>query len=165
MKGASFILGLLLAASPALAAEPAKPLFADDQLIQITIRAPIGRLTSSEDRSRIVDGSLVSGAETLPIRLSPRGITRLRKDICEFPPLRVDFTGAPPPTSLFAGQKRLKLVTHCRPADFPAICAARICDLPAVQPAHPEQLPGALGPVDYVETQRQAGDLTARLLP
>ena len=118
MKGASFILGLLLAATPALAAEPAKPLFADDQLIQITIRAPIGRLTSSEDRSRIVDGSLVSGAETLPVRLSPRGITRLRKDTCEFPPLRVDFTGAPPPTSLFAGQKRLKLVTHCRPAEL-----------------------------------------------
>jgi hypothetical protein len=117
MKGASFILGLLLAASPALAAEPAKPLFADDQLIQVTIRAPIGRLASSEDRSRIVDGTLATGTESLPIRLSPRGITRLRKDTCQFPPLRVDFTGAPPATSLFAGQKRLKLVTHCQPSE------------------------------------------------
>ena len=117
MKMASFVLGLVLMASAAPAAEPAKPLFADDQLIQVTIRAPMGRLTSSEDRSRIVDGSLATGAENLPVRLSPRGITRLRKETCQFPPLRVDFTGAPPANSLFAGQKRLKLVTHCRPSE------------------------------------------------
>jgi hypothetical protein len=117
MKGASFILGLLLAASAAPAAQPAKPLFADDQLIEVTVRAPMGRLTSSEDRSRVVDGSLAIGAETLPIRLSPRGITRLRKETCQFPPLRVDFTGAPPAGSMFAGQRRLKLVTHCRPSE------------------------------------------------
>src|SRR4029453_13477708 len=98
---------------------PAKPLFADDQLINVTIRAPMSRLTSSEDRSRIVDGSLATGAENLPVRLSPRGITRLRKETCQFPPLRVDFTGAPPANSLFAAQKRLKLVTHCRPSEAP----------------------------------------------
>jgi hypothetical protein len=117
MKGALCILGLLIAASAAPAAEPAKPLFADDQLIHVTVRAPIGRLASSEDRSRIVDGSLATGGESLPVRLSPRGITRLRKETCQFPPLRVDFSGAPPAASLFAGQRRLKLVTHCRPSE------------------------------------------------
>jgi hypothetical protein len=116
MKGAWIALSLV-AASAAPAAEPAKPLFADDQLIPVTIRAPIGRLSSSEDRSRIVDGSLAVGAESLPVRLSPRGITRLRKETCQFPPLRVDFNGAPPAGSLFAGQRRLKLVTHCRPSE------------------------------------------------
>ena len=115
MKGALLALGLVFAASTASAAEPAKPLFADDQLIHVTIRAPIGRLASSEDRSRTVAGSLATGTESLPIVLSPRGITRLRKETCQFPPLRVDFTGAPPAGSLFAGQRRLKLVTHCRP--------------------------------------------------
>jgi hypothetical protein len=35
-------------------------------------------------------------------------------EICQFPPLRVEFTRPPPPGSLFAGQKKLKLVTHCR---------------------------------------------------
>lgn len=115
MKGALFALGLLLA-SPA-AAEPAKPLFADDQPIQLTISAPIKRLASSNSRSTIVSGTLTNGAEGLPVRLSPRGITRLRKETCQFPPLRVDFTGAPPAGSLFAGQRRLKLVTHCRPSE------------------------------------------------
>jgi hypothetical protein len=55
-------------------------------------------------------------AETQPIQLSPRGITRLRRETCQFPPLRVRFQGSPAPTSLFAGQRQLKLVTHCRSA-------------------------------------------------
>ena len=117
MKRLMFALSLVLTAPAAQAAEPAKPLFAGDQLIPVTIRAPIGRLASAEDRSRIVDGTLTSGAESLPVRLSPRGITRLRKETCNFPPLRVEFSGAPPATSLFAGQRRLKLVTHCRPSE------------------------------------------------
>ena len=115
MKGAIFALGLLAATSTSLAAEPAKPLFADDQLIGITLRGPISRVAGADDRSRVVPASLLVGAEILPIRLSPRGITRLRKETCDFAPLRVDFTGAPPATSLFAGQRRIKLVTHCRP--------------------------------------------------
>ena len=119
MKGALLALGLLLAASaaPAAAAEPAKPLFADDQLIRITLRGPIGQVSGSDKRSTIVAATLSTGAESLPVRLSPRGITRLRKETCRFAPLRVDFAGAPPAGSLFAGQRRLKLVTHCRPAE------------------------------------------------
>jgi hypothetical protein len=116
MKRALLALGLAFAASAA-AAEPAKPLFADDQVIHITIRAPINRIASSKDRSRNVSGILAINAESLPIRLSPRGLTRLRKETCQFPPLRVEFTGAPPAGSLFAGQRRLKLVTHCRSSE------------------------------------------------
>ena len=117
MKGALLALGLLLAASAASAAEPAKPLFADDELIRITLRGPIGQVSGSDKRSTIVAATLTNGAESLPVRLSPRGITRLRKETCKFAPLRVDFTGVPPAGSLFAGQRRLKLVTHCRPAE------------------------------------------------
>jgi hypothetical protein len=117
VKGFNLALSLLAVASGAAAAEPGTPLFADDQLLRITIRGPISQVASSQDRSRVVQATLSHGAESLPIRLSPRGITRLRKETCRFPPLRVDFSGAPPATSLFAGQRRLKLVTHCRPAE------------------------------------------------
>ncbi len=118
MKRALLALGLWLAApAAAIAAEPAKPLFADDSLIQLTLTAPIGKLARAEDRFQMAAGMLATGAETLPVRLSPRGITRLRKDTCQFPPLRVDFGGAPAANSLFAGQRRLKLVTHCRSSE------------------------------------------------
>jgi len=107
----------LVSASTAFAQAAPKPLFADDSPIRISLRGPINQVASSEDRSRVIAATLSTGAESLPIRLSPRGITRLRKETCQFPPLRVDFTGAPPATSLFAGQRRLKLVTHCRPSE------------------------------------------------
>ena len=116
-RGVSFALGLLATTTSAVAAEPGTPLFADDQLLRITIRGPIKQVASSDSRSTVVSATLSTSAESLPARLSPRGITRLRKETCQFAPLRVDFAGAPPATSLFAGQRRLKLVTHCRPAE------------------------------------------------
>ena len=72
MKGTIAALGLLLAGTAASAAKPAKPLFADDQPIHITTRGSIGRLASSEDRSRSATATLSMGAESLPIQLRPR---------------------------------------------------------------------------------------------
>ena len=104
---------LFVLAAPATAAEPPKPLFANDNPIQITLRGPIPTLVSNRN-SPPVPATLTVGAESLPVTLSVRGITRRKKEVCAFPPLRVEFASPPPPTSLFAGQKRLKLVTHCR---------------------------------------------------
>jgi hypothetical protein len=59
-------------------------------------------------------GTLVADGVTYPITLTPRGITRLKSDVCDFPPLRVEFNRPPPAGSLFQGQRRLKLVTHCQ---------------------------------------------------
>jgi hypothetical protein len=58
--------------------------------------------------------TLAGAPQPFPIRLSARGITRRLQDTCSFPPLRVEFTQPPAKDSLFAGQGRLKLVTHCR---------------------------------------------------
>ena len=80
--------------------------------------------------------TLAGTAEAHPIRLSARGITRRLKQICDFPPLRVEFAQPPAATSLFAGQRRLKLVTHCQSsAGYPAASAARIFRLSPLQSA------------------------------
>ena len=114
---AAMLAALVMAAAVSAQASP-KPLFASDTMLRLTIRGPINQIAQSAARSRQPrDGVLtVPGPvpETLAIQLSPRGITRLKRDVCQFPPLRVRFQGTPGPGSLFAGQKQLKLVTHCR---------------------------------------------------
>jgi hypothetical protein len=103
----------MLVACPA-AAQKAKPLFETSDVIQVTVKGPVPAVVRSRSRDPVPAVLQTSTGETLPIALSARGLTRRMADTCDFPPLRVDFTRPPPPTSLFAGQRRLKLVTHCR---------------------------------------------------
>ena len=99
-------------------AAQAGPLFKSDAPIRITIKGPIGNIVrtaadSVEPRDAVL--TLADPAETLPIKLSARGLSRRKGDICQFPPLRIEFPQKPAETSLFKGEKRMKLVTHCRP--------------------------------------------------
>jgi hypothetical protein len=113
----------LIGASVLLAAPAAAqttPLFASDDPIRITIRGPVNAVArSAEDSTTPKDATLglTGSPEIYPIRLSARGITRRTKAVCSFPPLRVEFAQKPPPTSLFAKQGRLKLVTHCQSSE------------------------------------------------
>jgi hypothetical protein len=117
--GGSNMRGLIVAAGmiAAPAAAQTTPLFASDEPIRLTIRGPVNAIArQAEDSTAPKDAvlGLTGSPETYPIRLSARGITRRTKAVCSFPPLRIDFAQRPPPTSLFAGQGRLKLVTHCQ---------------------------------------------------
>jgi hypothetical protein len=113
-------IGIALAAFAGLLAAPAMakgndPLFASNDAIQLTIKAPLNSLIRNRQSQTPVSGVLIDpSGQTLPINLALRGITRRTSETCDFPPLRVDFTTPPPGTSVFSGQKKLKLVTHCR---------------------------------------------------
>ena len=116
MRGVLALLGLGLFAlsSPGTAQEPRKPLFAASDPIHIAIQAPLPTLIHNRGND-VVQGTLTDPqGNALPVALSVRGITRRSSDTCDFPPLRVDFTAPPPATSPFAGQRKLKLVTHCK---------------------------------------------------
>ena len=95
----------------------AEALFRSDDIIDLTIKAPFASLTRSANVADAgVAGTVTVGGTTnaLPVTLSPRGITRRKRETCPFPPLWVEFAAKPPANSVFKGQKRLKLVTHCR---------------------------------------------------
>lgn len=154
---------LVLAMSLALAAMPggalakkATPLFASDEPIRVTIQGPLGAIASTPapaQTGRPAKLSLTSpAAEEHAIMLSPRGLTRRKKETCTFPPLRVEFSNKPVKTSLFDDQKRLKLVTHCRTAAghqqhvLLEFAAYRMFNL-----VSPAGLRARLGTFDYVE--------------
>ena len=104
-----------------MAQKPPKPLFANNSMLRLTIAGPIAEIAHAGAQSPAPREAVLTVpgavADTLPIQLSPRGITRLKRDVCQFPPLRVSFRRPPGPASVFAGQKQLKLVTHCRGAE------------------------------------------------
>jgi hypothetical protein len=114
-SAATLIAVVTVASAAPTRAGPAAPLFSSDEPLAITIAAPFNQLVGDRDQRNKRDGTLTVAGQTLPVRLSPRGITRRASDICAFPPLRVDFLTSPA-AGPFAGQKSLKLVTHCRPA-------------------------------------------------
>lgn len=115
---AALVAAALVLGGGAAGAKDPTPLFASDDVLRLTISGELSALAqAAPSANRVVDGTLtVAGTspETLAVKLSPRGITRRQKDVCQFPPLRVEFPVKPPAGSLFKGQKRLKLVTHCR---------------------------------------------------
>ena len=108
----------LAALAPGLARAAPKPLFASDEPIKLRIEAPFAELIRAAPHSTAdYEAKLIvmaPAAETLAIRLSPRGISRRTTEACEFPPLRIVFKDKPGAESLFKGQKDLKLTTHCR---------------------------------------------------
>ena len=110
-------LAALVTSSAAFAQGTPKPLFSSDAPIQFTIQGPVNSIVRKAARSVEPEAatlSMATPAESHPIRLSARGLSRRTGGICDFPPLRVEFAQPPVATSLFTGQRRLKLVTHCK---------------------------------------------------
>jgi hypothetical protein len=150
-------LGAFVLTGPATAAppEPAKPLFASDDVIRITIRGPVDTIAKASEASQVnYPGTLtVAGtSEALPIQLAQRGITRRKNDVCQFPPLRVTFTQPPAASSLFAGQRRLKLVTHCRAAEnFQQFLLMEYATYRLYNQLTPRSFRARLAKIDYVD--------------
>ena len=112
-----FALAILATSTGAIAQSGPKPLFGSEAPIKVTVQGPVGGIARKMAKSVAPEAgtlSMTTPAETHPIMLSARGLSRRTGGICDFPPLRVEFTQPPAATSLFAGQKRLKLVTHCK---------------------------------------------------
>lgn len=98
---------LLLAAVGARAA----PLFDDDTVLEATLSGPLSELVAASGaRSEYPFVLAIDGTE-IPVMVRVRGNSRLR--VCEFPPLRLNFSSKTTGQSLFEGQDKLKLVTHC----------------------------------------------------
>ncbi|HEY6048143.1 MAG TPA: hypothetical protein VIV07_03755 [Sphingomicrobium sp.] len=111
----AFVASLLWVFAAPAAAQQAKPLFTASDPIHIAIQAPLSQLFRNRASKDVVPGTLTDpSGQAIPVTLNLRGITRRLAETCDFPPLRVRFNASAPATSVFAGQRSLKLVTHCR---------------------------------------------------
>ena len=117
----SGLAGLCLAVLGAPASAQTR-LFSDDTPIAFTLTAPFGKLVrAARSGTDAFPATLAltapSGAGApIPLQLSPRGLTRRTGGYCLFPPLKLDFETAGVQGTVFQGQNKLKLVTHCKPA-------------------------------------------------
>ena len=94
-------------------------LFAEHELLQITISAPFSSIMRNRNDEEYVPGRLIyreHGRDPIEfdIGLRARGNFRRQADLCPFAPLRVNFVKSQTKNTLFEHQDKLKLVTHCR---------------------------------------------------
>ena len=124
LRGA--LLAALLSVSPFSSAEVSDapddikiaPLFASHAPLQATIEAPLFTLMRDRPEKDYLEGTFAfvqeDGTEhVLDLKLRTRGNFRRQKANCEFTPIRLNFRKKQVDDTVFDGQDKLKLVTHC----------------------------------------------------
>jgi hypothetical protein len=95
------------------------PLFSSQDTLEVEVEGPfsmIARERSDEEetegkfRFTAADGTAVE----FDVQIRARGNWRRNPDICEFPPIRINFKKSQTDDTLFDKQDKLKLVTHCQ---------------------------------------------------
>lgn len=122
----------LLIADPALAQEALSvpgvaetdsatySLFGEDEPLEILLEMDLGKVLNDRGdepdyhplQVRFTDP--LSGPLVLEAQVRVRGNSRKQRDNCPFPPLRLNFKKDQLDGTIFDGQDKLKLVTHCR---------------------------------------------------
>jgi hypothetical protein len=104
-----------------VAARPAAPLFATADPLLFELRADFKTVFRDRDTlstKRYPATLSLAAADgrpvTLRVQIAPRGHFRLQPRICGFPPIRVVLPKGETGDTPFAGQRSLKLATHCR---------------------------------------------------
>ncbi len=94
-------------------------LFASDSLLPVSIEAPLTTLMRDLPEEEYLDGKFsFSGddetKQTVDLKIRTRGKYRRQKKHCDFAPIRLNFVTEQVRDTVFAGQDKLKVVTHCR---------------------------------------------------
>lgn len=102
----------LLFALIAWSSGQASPLFDEKAILDISIEGPFSTVIDDTEERRQKKFSLSVAAEETGVSVRVRGKSRVVH--CQFPPLRLNFSADDVVDSVFAGQDKLKLVTHCK---------------------------------------------------
>ncbi len=102
---------------------PSQELFLPETILRFSLETDLDALKkdrSEESTDRparvLIEGSMGESVE-VPLQVRTRGRFRLQENICPFPPIRLNFQENHPKGTVFDGQDKLKLVTHCHDWD------------------------------------------------
>jgi hypothetical protein len=112
---------LFLMVSTTNAQEPRlpDPLFQSTEILDVRIVAPLTTLLADRPDDEELPATLqyedsAGQAVEFDIKIRTRGRFRRRKDVCSFPPIRLNFKASETKGTLFHKQDKVKLVTHCQ---------------------------------------------------
>lgn len=91
----------------------ADPLFESNEKLEVTLEAPLAQIRKERDKTQDYPGTLTYEGQRFSVSLSARGNTRLKKQNCRYPPLRLDFDKADRKDTLFHHEKHTKLAVQC----------------------------------------------------
>ncbi|WP_299707117.1 hypothetical protein [uncultured Pontibacter sp.] len=100
--------------------QPESSLFTDEEVLQLKLVVDFQKLLKDrgDERSYHMGTLSYTGAKgetvALPLKVMVRGNRRRDPRVCRFPPLMLNFIRKEMPEgTIFAGQNKIKLVTHC----------------------------------------------------
>ena len=103
--------------SPTYGQEP-KILFQSDSILKLSIKLHLNEvihdLKIRDDHEAVltyIDDKNVESTHYIKVKV--RGKSRSKVNICKFPPLEINFKKQKTKNSIFEGQNKIKLVTHC----------------------------------------------------
>ncbi len=120
---ALILLGLTGGVAPPILSE-AEPLFSSNTPLQVRIVTDFATLFQDRGEEREYHAGAFYWDEkdkekdSLSVKLMVRGNFRRQKENCRFPPIRLNFVQEETVGTLFEGQDKLKLVTHCQDRDI-----------------------------------------------
>ena len=95
-----------------------QPLFSSDDILELKIsmnvKEVIEDIVVRDEHEATLSYGLSDGAEeSFKIKVTVRGNSRTNIKVCRFPPLKLNFKKKKVANTIFDGQNKLKLVTHC----------------------------------------------------
>jgi len=99
------------------------PLFTDTKPLELIVQMDMQKvLTDKSDEPEYNPAQLVlkfqdNTIQIFNIKIKARGRTRRIANICDFPPLKLNFEKKSTENTVFEGQDKIKLVTHCNESE------------------------------------------------
>ena len=122
MRFTKFILSLFFLAHVTIVfgqdVKKVKSLFLEEDILEIKISMNVEEVIEDLEVRDYHEANIVytkpdGATESIDLRVKVRGMTRANPKVCKFPPLRLNFKKKQVTNTLFKGQDKLKLVTHC----------------------------------------------------